>query len=327
MKTEKKDTFSRFGVDFQRDLCFLILEDRTFADQMEEVLDINFIEFKYLQLFVKKIIDYRRKYEQHPTTDVFKTVLRSDIEKESVLIQKQVREYFAHYCSRETIDGEEFTKSTALDFCKKQKLRDAMLKSVDLMEQSSFDEISKVINDALLLGSDSDYGYDYKKDFEERFLLKARNAVSTGWDKIDSIIWGGLGRGELGVVIAPTGAGKSMALVHLGAAALKEGLNVIHYTLELGDTVIAKRYDSCITGILLDDIVNLKDRVHEAVKNVKGELIVKEYPTKSASTRTILNHLERMKRTGFKIDMVIVDYGDLLRPVTALKEKRTELCY
>ena len=156
-------------------------------------------------------------------------------------------------------------------------------------------------------------------------MLKERNPVTTGWERVDKITQGGLGRGELGVVIAPTGAGKSMALVHLGAMAVKAGLQVVHYTLELSDTVVASRYDSCLTGVPLKDLMDQKEYILEEVKNVKGKLIIKEYPTKSASTSVIKNHLKRVVSAGQKVDMIIVDYGDLLNPTVRYKEKRTEL--
>jgi replicative DNA helicase len=213
----------------------------------------------------------------------------------------------------------------ALDFCKKQKLKEAMIESVKLIQSSSYEEISKIINDALKLGLDNNIGYDYLKDFEERFIIKSRNPVTTGWKLLDKITHGGLGRGELGVVIAPTGAGKSMALVHLGAQAVMEGLTVVHYTLELQETVVATRYDSCITGYNLDELYKYKEEILEKIKSLDGKLIIKEYPTKSASTQTICNHLEKLKRRGENIDMIIVDYGDLLRPVRYLKERRNEL--
>ena len=200
-----------------------------------------------------------------------------------------------------------------------------MIKSVGLIQSSSYDEVSKIINDALKLGTDNNHGYDYMLDFEKRFEIMARNPVSTGWELIDNISKGGLGRGELGVVIAPTGAGKSMALVHLGVHALKLGLNVVHYTLELQDKVVSLRYDSCITGIPLSDVKECKDQVWDGIQDIPGKLIVKEYPTKSATTNTIKHHLEKLKRKDFKIDMVIVDYGDLIRPINSQREKRIEL--
>lgn len=322
----EKSSFEKFGTKFQENLVQLMLDDRSFCDQISEVLDIQFLELKYLRLFVEKMFEFRKKYGTHPSRDTITTILRSDIDKENDLLQKQVREFYARIQSNDfSIEGEQHIKDISLDFCKKQKLKEAMIKSVSLIQNSSYDEISKIINDALKLGTDNDYGYDFFLDFEKRFELKARNPVSTGWELIDNITKGGLGRGELGVVIAPTGAGKSMALVHLGAMALQAGLNVVHYTLELQDKVVALRYDSCISGIHLTDVREQKDHVWESIKDVPGKLIVKEYPTKSASTNTIKNHLEKLKRKDFKIDMVIVDYGDLLKPISVQKEKRNEL--
>ena len=105
------------------------------------------------------------------------------------------------------------------------------------------------------MGSDNNFGHDYLKDFEARFIPRYRCPVSTGWREVDDLCRGGHGQGELGVVIAPTGAGKSMALVHLGAQALKQGKTVVHYTLELQDTVVASRYDSCLTGYPLSGLL------------------------------------------------------------------------
>jgi len=316
--------FGRYGKTFQEGLVQLIFEDRTFADQITEVLNIDFLELEYLQVFITKVVKYRAKYGKHPSVDVMVSMMRTELDNEDEVIQKQVRDYFTRIHTSE-VTAVEYIKETALDFCRKQKLKEAMMKSVGLLQSSSFDEISQVINEALKLGSENNFGYDYMADFEARFVPKHRNPVSTGWSDIDVIIGGGLGKSELGVVIAPTGAGKSMVLVHLGASALQEGKTVVHYTLELQDTVIANRYDSCITGYPLSDITNFKEEVYEEIKELDGALYIKEYPTKSASTNTIRNHLSRLVKRGIKPGMVIVDYADLLKPVTARKEKRNEL--
>jgi|TARA_Y100000310_G_scaffold117000_1_gene115663 hypothetical protein len=317
-------SFSKYGKSFQEKLCMVILGDRAFADQIEEVLDVNFLELNYLKLFLNKIFDYRKKYGVHPSRDIMKTILRSELDNENELTVKQTREFYVRTQIAGLTDVE-YIKDTSLDFCKKQNLKSAMVKSIGLLQNSSFDEISQVINDSLKLGVDNDAGYDYKKDFEERFKPRFRNPTTTGWEIIDDICKGGLGQKELGVVIAPTGAGKSMALVHLGTAALKEGKTVVHYTLELQDTVVASRYDSCLTKIPLQDLVSFKEKIYEEVQEIDGKLIIKEYPTKTASTQTIRNHLEKLRMRNVEADMIIVDYGDLLRPVRYLKEKRNEL--
>jgi len=319
-----KEDFSQYGKDFQESLCHLILVDRPFADQMFEVLNINFLELKYLQVFVQLVKKYREKYSVHPTEKIMTSILRTELEEHNDSVKQQIRNFFARI-SKTQIEDSEYIIETSLDFCRKQKLKEAMLKSVRLLKTSSFDEISQVINDALKLGSDSNFGHDYIKDFEQRFLFKSRNPTPTGWPEIDTITHQGLGEGELGVVIAPTGAGKSMALVHLGAEALKAGRNVVYYTLELADTVVGSRFDSCITNVPLNDLGSFKEEIYEKVQMLNGKLVIKEYPTKSASVNTLKNHLEKLINRGFKPDVILVDYGDLLRPISTLKEKRHEL--
>ena len=324
MKHEKAD-FSKFGKSFQEKLAHLILQERIFCDQMQEVLSISFFELKYLQAFVRRIFEYRDKYETHPTYEIMATILRSQMEDESDAVCKQTRDFLARALASKEIREAEYIKDVSLDFCKKQKLKEAMLQSVDLLHHSSFDEISTIINNAIKLGSDNDFGYEYITDFEERYVPKMRHPVSTGWKLIDDITNGGLGNSELGVVIAPTGAGKSMVLVHLGAQAIKEGKTVVHYTLELQDMSIGLRYDSCLTGVPINDLPVFKEEVYEKVSNFGGRLIIKEYPSKTASTNTIKTHLEKLKTRGIDVDMVIVDYADLLRPKRVEREKRHEL--
>ena len=320
----EKDTFSRYGKAFQEGLVQIIYEDRPFADQITEVLNTNFLELEYLRIFVSKITNYRDRYGMHPSAEAMITMLRTDLDNENETLQKQVKDYFAKITSKEATDVP-YIKEQSLDFCRKQNLKEAMMKSVGLLQTCSFDEISKTINDSLKLGSDNNFGYDYLIDFEKRFVPKHRLPVTTGWKQIDDICGGGLGKSELGVVIAPTGAGKSFCLVHLGAQGLKEGKVVVHYTLELGDTIIATRYDSCLTGYPLSDIINFKEEVYDEIKDIEGKLIVKEYPTKSASTNTIKSHLSKLLKRGIKPGLIIVDYADLLRPVVVRKEKRNEL--
>ena len=324
MTAQDKVNFSKYGKSFQEGLAALILQDRAFSDQIQEVLETQYFELKYLQVFVDKIFGYKEKYNVHPTDKILLTILRTELEDETDAVKKQTRDYFARIYNTEIRDAD-FVKNTSLDFCRKQTLKEAMIKSVGLLKNSSYDEIAKVINEALKLGSDSDFGYDYVADFEKRFEIKARDPISTGWDEIDQLCRGGIGNGELGVVIAPTGAGKSMVLVHLGAQALLQGKTVLHYTLELAETSIGIRYDSCITGVSLSEMHSFKEMIYEKVLEVPGKLIIKEYPTKSASTQTLKNHIEKLKQRDIKVDMILVDYGDLLKPVTVTREKRHDL--
>ena len=321
----KAETFQRFGKAFQEKFCHLMLSDRPFCDQVTEVLSVDFLDYEYLRVFVKILIEHRSKYKVHPSYEIMETRIRTDCNNYTKALKEQLIGFYATIKSTDEIPNSQFIKDSSLDFCRKQVLKGAMMKSVKLIKSSSFDEIQKVIEEALKLGTDNNFGHDFIKDFEERYTLTSRDPISTGFERVDEICKGGLGKSELGVVIAPTGAGKSMVLVHLGSQALKQGKTVVHYTLELQDTVVGNRYDSCISEVPLGDLFQNKKHVLYKIKDIPGQLIIKEYPTKSASTETIKNHIERLRKKGIEPDMIIVDYADLLRPTRTSKEKRYDL--
>ena len=136
MSEQEREDFSNFGKTFQEDLCHLILVDRPFADQIFEVLDVNFLELKHLRVFVKKIVDYRRKYGVHPTSKIMKSIIRTDISRESDSIQVLIRDYYARVLSSELQpEGSSYIKDVSLDFCRKQKLKEALIKSVEPVSQ------------------------------------------------------------------------------------------------------------------------------------------------------------------------------------------------
>ena len=321
----KQDTFQKFGKRFQEDLCHMMLQDRTFCDQISEVLDVEFIQYEHLRMFTTMLIEYREKYRKHPSYETMATIITSEVGKYTEALKKQITLFYSKVINNNEIESAEFIKDHAIDFCRKQVLKKAMIQSVKLLKSSSFEEIQKVIEDAMKLGTNVDFGHDYHMDIDERYRIKSRNPITTGWSRFDEITQGGFGEQELGVVIAPTGAGKSMVLVHIGATALKEAKTVVYYTLELAETVVGQRFDSCITDIKLNDLLKNKHNVANKLEEIKGHLIIKEYPSKSASTQTIRSHIERLKKRGIKPDMIIVDYADLLKPVRSQGEKRHEL--
>jgi hypothetical protein len=322
---ENKETFMRFGGNFQENLCQLMFEDRPFFDQITEVLDVSFFERKYLQVFAKALIDYREKYNTHPNVEVMITVLRTELNHHDKAVSSKVRTFFDKVHKSSGVEESDFIKDKAVDFCRKQVLKQAMMKSVGLLKSSSFEEIEKVIKDALVLGTDNNFGHDFRKDLLKRFELRSRDPISTGWPRMDEIVKGGLGKSELGVVVAPTGAGKSMVLVHLATQALLKGKTVVYYTLELKDTVVGQRFDCCITDVPLNEHMQRQKEIITKVKDLEGTLIIKEYPTKSASVSTLKNHIEKLRKRGIEPDMILVDYADLLRPPRATGEKRHEL--
>jgi replicative DNA helicase len=325
MNIKENETFVRFGKNFQEKLCQLMLEDRPFFDQIMEVLDITFFEKKYLQIFAQTLINYRDKYNTHPNSEVMMSLLRTELNHHDKATAQAVREFYARIHTSDGVEEAEYIKDKAIDFCRKQVLKGAMIKSASLLKTSSFEEIEKVIKEALVLGTDNNFGHDFRKDLLKRFELISRDPISTGWPRMDEICKGGLGKSELGVVIAPTGAGKSMVMVHLAARALLEGKTVVYYTLELKDTVVGQRFDCCISNVPLQEHRMRQKEIVQKISDIEGTLIIKEYPTKSASVQTLKNHIEKLRKRGIEPDMVLVDYADLLRPVRSSGEKRHEL--
>ena len=119
---KQRETLSHFGKTFQEKLCQLILEDRPFCEQLEEVVDINFLELKYLQVFTETIFNYRKKYVTHPSYEIMATMLKSGLREHNDAVQKQVREYYARIMSG-SVEGQEYIKEQAIDFCRKQVLK------------------------------------------------------------------------------------------------------------------------------------------------------------------------------------------------------------
>ena len=322
--SKEKETFVAYGKKFQEKVAQLMLEDRPFCDQLEEVLELEFFDSTYLRAFVEIILDHREKYGRHPHFATLHTEIKKGNKKYDRAVNQQLRAFLVRIQS-EDLPDKQYIKDQAVDFCKKQCLKKAILQSADLVKKGNYDSITKIINEALSKGNDQNFGHDWYKDVDHRYIKKSRKQITTGWPRIDDITKGGIGSKELAVVIAPTGAGKSMVLVHLGAQALKLGKKVVHYTLELADTVVGIRYDSCLSQIDLREIMDSKDLVKEKIQDIPGKLIIKEYPTKSASTKSLKNHLEKLRKQNIMPDVVIVDYADLLRPVSHGAEKRHDL--
>ena len=253
------------------------------------------------------------------------TLLTTELNHHDAATKAAVRNFGARIKTSDGIEEAAFVKDKAIDFCRKQVLKGAMLQSAKLLKSSSFEEIEKLIKEALVLGTDNDFGHNFRKDLLKRFELITRDPISTGWARMDEIVKGGLGKSELGVVVAPTGAGKSMVLVHLATQALLQGKTVVYYTLELKDTVVGQRFDCCITDVPLQEHRERQKEIVSKVKDLEGTLIIKEYPTKSASVSTLKNHIEKLRKRGIEPNMILVDYADLLRPPRATGEKRHEL--
>lgn len=309
---ENYDTLIKFGKSFQNKVVSCLITDGKFLSTVDEILYVDYFESTANKWIIGEIKNHFGKFKKPPTIDVFKVSLSSIVnEAEKQSIRDSLREAWEFRGSNDL----EFVKETFTDFCRNQKMKLAIMNSVHLLEAGDYEQIRTEVDTALKAGHSDDLGYDYKLNVDARLDDETvRNAIATPWEVLNDLLMGGLGPGELGVVVAPTGGGKSWALAKIASDAIMKGLTVFHYTLELNDEYVSKRYDSIFTGFAAQKHGDNKEKIRETVKNLPGKLLVKVYPTKSASVRTLTSHIERSKTAGLSPDLIIVDYADLLRP-------------
>lgn len=323
---EHVETFSKMGKSYQEKVVQALLQDYSFAEQMADVIQSKYFDLKYLQEIVSAYYDHKVKYKTYPSPDVL-DVMVARHEDADPIVATQVKE-FLEKTKNTSLNGDKaFIEESSLEFCKKQSLKDGLVKAIDMMESGNYDSIQSVIKEALNRGGTRDMGHDYKEGFAQRGQKSIRRPIPTGWAVMDKAFNGGWERATLTTFIAPTGAGKSMFLVNCGAAALEQGLNVAYVTLEMADWKIGLRFDSYYSGIEINSVADNQDQIKCEVNNrVNGRLFIKEWPTKTASVQTIRAYLQRLQATkDFVPDMLLVDYADLLRGSKGYGDKRFEL--
>ena len=303
------DKLSYFGYKFQIKIIAALISDKIFLQQVSDILDSSFFESEGMQWIVKTAMEHFNKYQESLTTDVLKVKLSSETDK--ILIESLkgiITDAFKNIESEDLA----YVKDETIAFCKNQKLKQAIYESVDLLKSGNYDKIKYMIDEAMKAGSDKAIGHEYEKSILARLKEDLRDVKPLPWDCINQITQGGFGKGELIVVAAGPGVGKSMCLVNIAGNYLKKGYNVLYYTLELGEEYVGRRFDSYLTGIAQPDLIYHQAEIEAAISKLKGKLVIKYYPTKTASINTISAHIDKCRSMDIKPDIIIVDYADLL---------------
>jgi len=307
------DNLKKFGLEFQSKIIAGILTDKSFLERIVDIIDVAAFENEAHQWILKEIIAYHIDYKDLPTKQVFK--IRMDtLENED--FKAQVHQQLVDVYRKLTENDLQFVREQFLEFCKNQKLKSAIMDSVDHLKTGEYDKIKGLVDKAMKAGMERNLGHNYHKEVAGRMSEMCRKTISTGWGVIDSLMDGGLGPGELGIIVAPAGIGKSWLLCSLGARAMKSGKNIAHFTLELNENYVGLRYDCCFTGIEFQEIKHRQSDVEEKIKDIKGKLFVKYFPLKTVSAQSLKFHIERIQALeGIHIDEMVVDYADILRPL------------
>jgi len=321
--------FGKYGKHFQEKIFQGLLTDHRWSSQMIEVMHPNYFELRYLSYLTEKYFAYFKKYRNFPTQQLLISIIREDLSGDTDLILKeQVVEFLHRLRSNPDLCDQQYVKDKALDFCKRQAFKEALEQAVELISSDKFESVVGLMKEAVSIGMANTVGHDFFEDMEVRFKKSHRLVCPTGVARLDAhdILRGGLGRGEIGVITANTGVGKSHWLVAMGANAMRYGKNVVHYTFELSEEAVGLRYDSNLCKIPSNEVCDRKEEVVDSYKDSDmGKLIIKEYPTGAASVVTIKNHLDKLLLKNFKPNLIIVDYADIMRSTRSYDSLRHEL--
>jgi replicative DNA helicase len=315
------NSINQYGHDFQIKVLSSLLTHKEFLVNIHDIISEEYFENQAQKWAIKEVLNYYDKYHTTPSLDILKVELQKvDNEVLQISIKEQLKQAFVT-----SDDDLEYVQEEFTNFCKNQQLKKALMSSVDLLKAGDFDGIRFIVDNALKAGQDKNIGHEYAKDIESRYRENSREVVPTPWPRINDLLQGGLGNGDFGLIFGNPGGGKSWSLVSLGGHAVKMGYTVLHYTLELGEDYVGKRYDAFFTKIPVNKVDSHKDQVAELIPQLPGKLIIKEYPTGKATVSTIESHIAKATSMGTKPDLVIIDYVDLLSSRKTNRERKDEI--
>ena len=316
MATNKN--FEYLGNNFQIQLLNQIILDKDFSHSIIDVIENNYFENKYFKIIIQMIKEYYKKYEHTPSFDTLEQVAKSELQQETAVkvvldTVKKIKDA--------PIDGVSFVQEKALKFCKQQELQKVMKKAqkiIDGGEFENYDTLEELVRDALLVGSKDTSMLDVFSNLDQVLDEDYRHPIPMGIPGIDRLLKGGLAKGEIGVILAPTGVGKSTILTKISNHAFNLGFNVLQVFFEDNPKVIQRKHFTLWTKIHPDELSEKKDEVMTKVNEIKetmpNELILKKLPSDTKTMLQIKNEIRKMIADGIKIDMVVLDYIDCVVP-------------
>ena len=280
--------FGYLGYNFQLKLINLIVTDNTFFQSIIDAITAKYFDNQYFRLIMQLIKEYYEKYQTAPSFDALDQLTRIEISSE--MARKNIFDMLKEV-KEASFEDHLFIKEKALNFCKQQELKKAIRKVESIMEKGDFDY---------------------------------RHPVPTGIDGLDNILNGGLAKGEIGVILAPTGVGKTTMLTRFANSAYNMGYNVLQIFFEDNPKIIQRKHFTCWTGIPNDELSEHKETVLDKADEMKktgGKLILKKLPSDEMSMLQIKNQVRKIISEGTKIDMVLIDYIDCILPDRAFNDE------
>jgi replicative DNA helicase len=293
-----------YGFNIQKLYLELMLSDAETFVRCQGIFDHTLFDRK-LQDAAEFINVYAKEYSVLPEYEMVNASCQTDLKKPETIKEGHMDWLMDEF--------ESFVRHKALER--------AIINSADLLEKKDYGQVETLIKEAVQIGLAKDLGTDYFEDPRQRLLrIKDKNGqISTGWPSLDRRLFGGMNRGELNIFAGGSGAGKSLFLANLGVNWALQGLNVLYLTLELSEDLVAMRIDAMTTGISTKEIFKELDDVEMKVKIIgkkSGRLQIKYMPSGKTANDLRAYMKEYEIKTSSKIDVLLVDYLDLLMPAS-----------
>ena len=317
--------FDYLGNTFQLQLLNQIILDKDFSSSIMDVIDPIYFDNKYFKIILQMTKEYHKKYESTPNFDTLEQIVKSEISQE--MVAKIVLDTLTQV-KEAPFEGTTFVQEKALKFCKQQELQKAMDKAQKIITQGDFESYDKVeglVRDALQVGEIDKGQTDIFANLDTVLDEDYRHPIPMGIKGIDKLLKGGLAKGEIGVILAPTGVGKTTILSKIANSAFNLGYNVLQVFFEDNPKIIQRKHFTMWTGIEPDDLVQHKEEVMGKITEIKetmqNRLILKKLASDTMTMSQIKNQVRKMIADGVKIDMVLLDYIDCVLPESTSKDE------
>jgi len=317
--------FDYLGNSFQIQLLNQIIEDKDFAQSIIDVIEPSYFDNKYFKIIIQMIKEYYKKYEASPNFETLEQIIKSEVTQELVLkivldTIKQIKDA--------PFEGTHFVQEKALKFCKQQELKRAMDKAQKIITEGDFESYDKVeglVREALQVGEVEKNVSDIFTGLDTVLEEDYRHPIPMGIPGIDNLLKGGLAKGEIGVILAPTGVGKTTILTKIANTAFNMGYNVLQIFFEDNPKIVQRKHFTIWTGVPPDELANHKEdvmsKIVEIQESMKNRLILKKLASDTTTMGQIKNQVRKMIADGTKIDLILLDYIDCVLPEQSAKDE------
>ena len=314
----KEKNFGYLGNTFQLQILNNIILHKDFASSIVDVLEPKYFDNQYFKLIMQMTKEYYHKYEHAPSFSTLEQITKSEVT--SPMAQKMVLDMITQVVDAPD-DGYQYVQEKALKFCKQQELQKVMSKAQKIIDKGdfeSYDHLEEMVREALQVGEVDTGTADVFFNLDEVLDDDFRHPIPMGITGIDNLLKGGLAKGEIGVILAPTGVGKTTVLSKIANNAFNLGYNVLQIFFEDNPKIIQRKHFTMWTKIAPDNLSLQREEVLEKVRQIKenasNRLILKKLPSDTLTMNQIKNQIRKMIAEGTKIDLVVVDYIDCIVP-------------